>query len=163
MRILGKRAECFIAPRGPVSPRPGIASRRDAATCRHRRTPNRRGVVLVVVLVVVAVLSLAAYAFLDVMLAENEVTHMAGRQTQAYSLAASGVANLQVFLMQDAATQSEAGGRYDNAAKFQAVAVVQEEGETEAGVSRWSPRRWTPKAIRPASGTVWKMNPPGSI
>ena len=98
-----------------------------------RRAPNRRGVVLIVVLVVVAVLALAAYAFHDVMLSENEVTQMAGRQIQAYSLAASGVANLQVFLMQDAATKSEAGGLYDNAARFQAVSVLQEEGETEAG------------------------------
>jgi DNA uptake protein ComE-like DNA-binding protein len=90
-------------------------------------------VVLVVVLVVVAVLALAAYAFHDVMMAENEVTQMVGRQVQAYSLAASGVADLRVFLMQDAATQSEAGGRYDNAARFQAVTVVQEEGETDTG------------------------------
>lgn len=120
-------------PRGSVSRRPGIASWTDAASCGRRRPPNRRGVVLVVVLVVVAVLALAAYAFHDVMMAENEVTQMAGRQIQAYSLAASGVADLQVFLTQDAATQSEAGGRYDNAARFQAVAVVQEEGETEAG------------------------------
>ncbi len=97
------------------------------------REPRRRGVVLVVVLVVVAVLALAAYAFHDVMMAENEVTQMVGRQVQAYSLAASGVADLQVFLMQDAATQSEAGGRYDNAARFQAVTVVQEEGETDLG------------------------------
>jgi hypothetical protein len=39
--------------------------------------------VLVVVLVVVAVLALAAYAFQDVMLAENEVTQIVGRQIQA--------------------------------------------------------------------------------
>jgi type II secretory pathway component PulK len=90
-------------------------------------------VVLIIVLVVVAVLALAAYAFHDVMLSENEVTQMAGRQIQAYSLAASGVADLQVSLMQDAATQAEAGGLYDNAAKFQAVTVVQEEGETDIG------------------------------
>ncbi len=117
-----------LVSRSPVSPRPALASRKDAATCRQRR-----GVVLVVVLVVVAVLALAAYAFHDVMMAENEVTQMVGRQIQAYSLAASGVADLQVFLMQDAATQSEAGGRYDNAARFQAVAVVQEEGEADIG------------------------------
>ena len=68
-------------PRSPVAPRPGIASRRDAATCRH--AAQRRGVVLVVVLVVVAVLALAAYAFHDVMFAENEVTQMSGKRIQA--------------------------------------------------------------------------------
>ena len=80
-------------------------STRAERAATNRRTPRRRGVVLVVVLVVVAVLALAAYAFHDVMMAENEVTQMVGRQIQAYSLAASGVADLQVFLMQDAATQ----------------------------------------------------------
>ena len=63
----------------------------------ERRVHDAAAVVLVVVLVVVAVLALAAYAFHDVMMAENEVTQMVGRQIQAYSLAASGVANLQVF------------------------------------------------------------------
>lgn len=99
---------------------------------RSSRAAQRRGVVLVVVLVVVAVLALAAYAFHDVMFAENEVTQMSGKRIQAYSLAASGVAHLQVFLMQDAATQVEAGGRYNNPS-FQAVTVVQEEGETDVG------------------------------
>lgn len=126
MRNLGAR-RCLVAPRGPVSPRPGCASRPDATMCR------RRGMVLVVVLVVVAVLALAAYAFHDVMLAENEVTQMAGRQIQAYSLAASGVAHAQALLMQDAASQTDAGGLYDNSAQFQAVTVVQEEGETGVG------------------------------
>ncbi|NLF73366.1 MAG: general secretion pathway protein GspK [Candidatus Anammoximicrobium sp.] len=89
--------------------------------------------VLVIVLVVVAVLALAAYAFQNVMLAENEVTQMAGRQIQAYSLAASGVAHVQAFLMQDAASQADAGGLYDNSPQFQAVTVVQEEEETDLG------------------------------
>ena len=88
---------------------------------------------LIIVLVVIAVLALAAYAFHDVMLAENEVTQMVGRQIQAYSLAASGVAHVRAFLMQDATAQADAGGMYDNPAQFQAVAVVQEEGETDVG------------------------------
>jgi len=125
MRNLDRQG--VAVPRSPVSPRPEIASRRAATTCQ------RRGMVLVVVLVVVAVLALAAYAFQDVMLAENEVTQMVGRQIQAYSLAASGVAHVQAFLMQDATTQTDAGGLYDNSPQFQAVTVVQEEGETDIG------------------------------
>ena len=125
MRNLDRQG--VAVPRSPVSPRPGIAARRAASTCQ------RRGMVLVVVLVVVAVLALAAYAFQDVMLAENEVTQMVGRQIQAYSLAASGVAHTQAFLMQDPATQTDAGGLYDNSTQFQAVTVVQEEGETDVG------------------------------
>jgi DNA uptake protein ComE-like DNA-binding protein len=88
---------------------------------------------LIIVLVVVAVLALAAYAFHDVMLAENEVTQISGRQIQAYSLAASGVARVQAILMQDAQTQADSGGLYDNSAQFQAVAVLQEEGDTDVG------------------------------
>lgn len=126
MRQFGLR-RCRGVPSGPVSPRPGCASRPDATTCR------RRGMVLVVVLIVVAVLALAAYAFHDVMLGENEVTQIVGRQIQAYSLAASGVAHAQAFLMQDAASQTDAGGVYDNSPQFQAVTVVQEEGETDVG------------------------------
>jgi len=99
----------------------------------NHRASRRRGSILIIVLVVVAALSLAAYAFNEVMLAENEVTQMAGRQIQAYSVAASGVADLRVFLMQPAASQDESGGRYDNPARFQGISVVQEEGETEAG------------------------------
>lgn len=109
---------------------PGAAAR---SPVRIRRTPRRHGSILVIVLVVVAVLSLAAYSFNEVMLSENEVTQMAGRQIQAYSLAASGVADLRIFLLQDAATMQEAGGWYDNPDRFQGIPVVQEEGELEAG------------------------------
>jgi len=117
----------------PTTPhRPRIRAVRFEAAM-NRRPLKRGGSVLIIVLVVVAVLSLAAYAFNEVMLAENEVTQMAGRQIQAYSLAASGVADLRVFLLQDAATQDESGGRYDSPGRFQGVPVVQEEGETEAG------------------------------
>ena len=147
----------IAAPRGPVSPRPGLASRPDASTCR------RRGMVLVIVLVVVAVLALAAYAFHDVMLAENEVTQMVGRQIQAYSLAASGVAHLQAFLMQDAASQTDAGGLYDNSAQFQAVTVVQEEGETEVGRFTVVAPALDADGKPPASVTAWRMNRPASI
>ncbi len=95
---------------------------------------RRRGIVLVLVLVVVAVLSLAAYAFSDVMLAENEMTHIVGKQVQAYSLAASGVASVRAFLMRDPTAQSEAGGFYNNPTEFQAVSVASEEGGESVGM-----------------------------
>ncbi len=95
---------------------------------------KRRGIVLVLVLIVVAVLSLAAYAFSDVMLAENEMTHIIGKQVQAYSLAASGAASVRAFLMRDPELQTEAGGHYNNAAEFQAVAVASEEDGEAVGM-----------------------------
>jgi hypothetical protein len=86
------------------------------------------------VLVVVAVLSLAAYAFSDVMLAENEMTQILGKQVQAYSLAASGAASVRAFLMREPELQAEAGGHYNNPTEFQAVAVASEEGGESAGM-----------------------------
>jgi hypothetical protein len=47
--------------------------------------------VLVIVLIVVAALSLAAYSFGDLMFAHNAATQLSGRQVQAEFLAASGV------------------------------------------------------------------------
>lgn len=114
---------------------PGPSERRRGPRCVAPgvRVPRRRAAVLIIVLVVVAVLSLAAYAFNEVMLSENEVTHMAGRQIQAYSLAASGVADLRALLMSGAQAWDEAGGLYDNPAQFQGRIVVQEADSDDVG------------------------------
>ena len=95
--------------------------------------PPRRGVVLVVVMIVVVALSLAAYAFSDVMLAESQVTHIAGRRTQAKSIAVSGIAATRALLMLDPAMLAEAGGTYDNPMRFQAIQVISEEEEVSTG------------------------------
>lgn len=91
---------------------------------RQQQAKRRRGFILIIVLIVVAALSLSAYSFSDVMLAQSEAAHMSGYQLQAQSLAASGVESVRAFLMVDSATQAEAGGLYDNPAEFQAINVV---------------------------------------
>ena len=109
-----------------------MRARRSLSVREGAATDSRRGIVLVIVLIVVAILSLAAYTFTDVMLAENEVTHIAGRRIQAYSLSASGIASVRSFLMQDEITRTEAGGIYNNPAQFQALAVATDDG-TDVG------------------------------
>lgn len=94
---------------------------------------KHRGIVLVIVLVVVAVLSLAAYSFTQMMLAHNETTHVAGRQIQAKLLAASGVESVRAFLMQDPTLQAESGGSYHNPDQFQAIEVLVSENLDEQG------------------------------
>jgi hypothetical protein len=82
--------------------------------------------VLIIVLIVVAVLSLSAYAFSNLMVMQSEATQLNGRRIQARMLAASGVEALRVFLLQDLAVRTESGGLYDNPAMFQGVTVLDE-------------------------------------
>jgi len=89
--------------------------------------------ILIIVLVVVAVLSLAAYSFTQMMLAHNETTHVAGRQVQAKLLAASGVESVRAFLMQDPTIQAESGGSYNNPDSFQAILVLASEDPGDQG------------------------------
>ncbi|MBL7042974.1 MAG: general secretion pathway protein GspK [Pirellulaceae bacterium] len=100
---------------------------------QDRLLTENRGFVLIIVLIVVAVLSLAAYSFTQMMLAHNETTIISGRQVQAQLLAASGVESVRAFLMLDAATQAEAGGIYHNSASFQAVQVLVSEDPNDQG------------------------------
>jgi hypothetical protein len=89
--------------------------------------------VLVIVLIVVAALSLAAYSFGDLMFAHNAATQLSGRQVQAEFLAASGVDSIRAFLATDAATQTEAGGHYSNAQRFRGIPVVGQDDPAERG------------------------------
>jgi len=100
---------------------------------QNQSLAGNRGVVLIIVLIVVGVLSLAAYSFTHMMLAHNETTIISGRQVQAQLLAASGVESARAFLMLDAATQAEAGGIYHNPASFQAVQVLVSEDPNDQG------------------------------
>jgi hypothetical protein len=84
----------------------------------------RRGAVLVIVLVVVALTALAAYTFADLMVTHQTAAQLHGRQLQARALVESGSDAVRLYLMQDEATREEAGGHFNNAAFFQAVPVL---------------------------------------
>jgi Type II secretion system (T2SS), protein K len=98
--------------------------------------PPRRAMVLVIVLVVIAVLTLASYTFSELMLTEHQATRVVARQAQARALAESGAEMVRIFVQQTSDAISQAGGTYDNATQFQGV-VVYDDG-TSKGRGRFS-------------------------
>src|SRR5205823_14239669 len=97
-----------------------------------RRHP-RRGLVLILVLVVIAMLSLGAYSFTNLMLAHHEAAIITGRQVQARSLVDSGVTATQLFLSQPEADRLDAGGIFDNPQRFRGIVVLQEDDPLARG------------------------------
>jgi len=91
-------------------------------TRRPGKTPSA-GMVLILVLVAVALLSLAALSFSQWMLAEREAADLTLRQSQAQALADSGIEMARLFLALDPADQNQAGGWYDNPEYFRARLV----------------------------------------
>ena len=100
---------------------------------RDRLRRPRRGVLLMLVLIVVAVLSLAGYSFLELMWSERKAAHMTVKQAQARELAASGVEMAKQFLGQDPDVQLQAGGYYDNPGTFRAVLVADDSAPKDRG------------------------------
>lgn len=80
----------------------------------NRHVRRKRGAILFVVLVVVVMITLSAFAFTELMFIENKAAHLTGRQIQARNVAESGVAMLSVFLEQEQELIEEQGGIYDN-------------------------------------------------
>lgn len=91
---------------------------------QNRMELGSRGMVLIIVLVAIAVLSLAAYTFTELMLTENKAARLVTRQTQARALTESAAEMVRLYLAQTPQSLMEAGGVYSNAARFQAVQVV---------------------------------------
>jgi hypothetical protein len=94
---------------------------------------SRRGLVLLLVLVVIAMLSLGAYSFTNLMLAYHEAAVAAGRQVQARSLVDSGVTATQLFLSEPEATRLDNGGIFDNPERFRGVIVLQDDDPLQRG------------------------------
>ena len=88
------------------------------------KRPPRRGIVLVVVLVVVAMLALAAYTFAGLMVTHYGAAKLSGRQLQSRALVESGMEAVRLYLMQDDAARSDAGGHFNNPSYFQGIPVL---------------------------------------
>src|SRR4051812_8756490 len=99
-----------------------------------KRKPPRRGLVLVLVLIVVAMLALGGYSFTNLMLAHHEAAVISGRQAQARSLVDSGVTATQLFFAQSESDRLDAGGIFDNAERFRGVVVLQDDDPLQRGV-----------------------------
>jgi type II secretory pathway component PulK len=107
---------------------------------RHTKATNRKAVVLLAVLVVIVILTLAAYQFSDLMSAENRAADSYIRAAQARALADSGVQYAAAVLASSAgsssnpsssstsatassSTSSTSPNVIDNASTFQGVLV----------------------------------------
>lgn len=93
-------------------------------TARRHAPRARRGSVLIIVLVVVAILSLSAYTFSELMLTHYESTIYSGRQVQSRALVSSGVDASRWFLTQPPEFRADMGGTFDNPAVFQAQLIA---------------------------------------
>jgi hypothetical protein len=85
---------------------------------------RKRGLVLILVLIVVSMLSLASYAYVELMRSHREATMLAGRQLQTKMMIDSGVEYVRSFLAQTSSLQLEAGGHYNNPDRFRQVVMV---------------------------------------
>ncbi len=107
-------------------------SEQEIAICNRSSKPQD-GMILIIVLIVIAMMSLAGYTFTEMMLAEEEAAILAGRQVQAQALADSGLEMARLFLAQNITAQEDAGGHYDNPTRFQGVLVVDDESPYDRG------------------------------
>ncbi len=104
-----------------------------ARSIRAGANPTARGVVLLVVLVVIALLSLACATFSELMQAERGAARVAVAQAQARALADSGVEMARIFVHKDAEDQKTLGGWYNNEAVFRGVTVIDDEEPQSRG------------------------------
>lgn len=85
---------------------------------------KRRGFFLIMTLVVVAMATMAAYSFTDLMLAYDEAAFINMDRGQAEQLVESGVDFTRLILSQPRAIRQESGGVFSNPALFQAANVI---------------------------------------
>lgn len=95
---------------------------------RIQSKPPRRGMSLAMVLVMVALLSFAAYSFTDIMLAESEVSVMFQRQAQTQAFADSGV-ELVAAVLGRLDEEAVAVNLYNNPDLFGSV-VIKDDAES---------------------------------
>src|SRR5262245_59058244 len=105
-----------------------------------QRPGSRKAVVLLAVLVVVVLLSLAAYRYSDWMFAEFRGAEAAGNLVQAQAVAESGVDYVMALL---AANIDEAtgGNPWDNPTLFQNIQLTGADGKVIGRFSIVSPRQ----------------------
>jgi type II secretory pathway component PulK len=96
--------------------------------------PSRPGVVLLTVLLVLVILTLAAYQYGELMLAEYKAADSSMRSVQALALADSGIHYTAAALSSpDALANTLGGNPYDNPTSLHAVAISAAEQERRSG------------------------------
>ena len=84
---------------------------------------KRRGFFLVIVLIVIAVATMAVYSFTELMVAYDDSAYLSSDIVQARVNVESGAEALRVLLSQPPSARSGFGGVYNNPQMFQAVNV----------------------------------------
>ena len=114
------------------------AQKRSAMACsaasRAARLANdaRRGTVLILVLVVVAMLTLGAYTFSEIMVTEAEATGMYGRQAESRAFAESGIEHAAAVLGYPESDDDL--NTYHNPGRFQGVMLRESENARGRGM-----------------------------
>jgi type II secretory pathway component PulK len=93
---------------------------------RSFRSDDRRGVVLLIVLIVVAMLALGAYSFVQLMNTEARAAQMYGRQVQAREAADSGVQFVSAVLLDQKYNGLLGSDAYDASSMFHGQLVTDE-------------------------------------
>jgi hypothetical protein len=88
-----------------------------------RRFESRGGFFLVLVLIVIAVATMAVYSFTELMLAYDDSAYLANDRVQARVNVESGAEAVRLMLSQPPETRIDFGGTYNNAQMFQAITV----------------------------------------
>lgn len=99
------------------------------STINHK--PSPRGSALIVVLIVVVLLTLGAYTFLDSMILERRAADFSARSAQSRALADSGVEYAAAMLGNPADIESE--NIYHNPDAFGGVILIESAGDTGRG------------------------------
>jgi DNA uptake protein ComE-like DNA-binding protein len=104
-------------------------------SCKLMSTSSkiRRGLILPLVLVVIAVLTLATLGFAELMPNERRAATTSSRQAQARSFAESGAEVAAQFLNREPSDQTQAGGIYDNSSRFCDQLVADEASPLDRG------------------------------
>lgn len=110
-------------------------------------TSQKRGMVLIVVLIVVFMISLAGLSFVTLMATENMAVHLRGKELQAQCLLGSGEAAMAAFIEKNKKRDRAGGGPaaatsiIDSEEYFRGVLVVGDERSEQGGrFSVLSPR-----------------------
>ncbi|MGI9472219.1 MAG: general secretion pathway protein GspK [Rubripirellula sp.] len=105
-----------------------------------KRAKPRTGFFLVLVLIVVAVATMAVYSFTDLMLAYDDSAYLSGDIVQARVNVESGAEAVRLILAEPPETRIDFGGVYNNAQMFQAVTVsLGDDGSTPSNFSILAP------------------------
>ena len=101
---------------------------------------SRKGFFLVLVLIVVAVATMAVYSFTELMLAYDDSAYLSGDIVQARVNVESGAEAVRLMLTEPPETRVDFGGIFNNAQMFQAVTVsLGDDGQTPSNFSIIAP------------------------